>query len=139
MPDSLTEFEGRWQIARRIGDARSGGTGRFEGEAVFAPDAEGLRYTETGVLKLDGQAEFMARRVYLWRADSAGVAVSFEDGRPFHCFEFAPHPEASHWCDPDTYAVRYDFANWPDWSARWAVSGPRKSYVMTSLYSRGPA
>ena len=39
-----------------------------------------------------------------------------------------------HWCDPDSYAVRYDFSRWPEWSARWRVEGPHKAYIMYSRY-----
>lgn len=131
---SLGDFEGRWHLSRVIEDAKGGGQGRFEGEAVFSPDKDGLRYTETGTLRLEGQPGFSASRVYLWRPDPAGVAVLFEDGRPFHRFDLDAQPEAIHWCDPDDYAVQYDFHDWPSWSARWAVKGPRKDYVMTSRY-----
>ena len=134
MPIELCDFEGRWHVARVIEDAKTGGQGHFEGEVLFEPEADGLRYTETGTLRLDGQPGFTSSLVYLWRPDLAGVAVFFDDGRPFHGFDLAAQPEATHWCDPDHYTVRYDFSDWPNWSARWAVTGPRKDYVMMSRY-----
>ena len=67
--------------------------------------------------------------------DRDGIAVFFEDGRPFHWFSDA-QSAASHDCPPDLYAVSYGFGDWPEsWSARWQVSGPRKDYRMESLYS----
>lgn len=134
MPIDLNEFEGHWRLDRAIEDARTGGQGRFEGTAVFTPDGDGLRYVETGVLHLAGQQGVSASRSYVWRPDADGVAVFFDDGRPFHRFALVAMPEATHWCDPDDYAVLYDFARWPAWSARWAVKGPRKDYIMTSRY-----
>ena len=134
MPNSLRDFEGRWYLSRVIEDARTGGQGLFEGEAVFTPQGDALRYVETGLLRLDGQAGMTATRVYLWRPDPTGIGVFFEDGRPFHSFDFAPSAQATHWCDPDDYAVRYDFSQWPHWTAHWVVTGPRKDYVMTSRY-----
>ena len=77
-----------------------------------------------------------ARRVYLWRdAEPGAVAVTFDDGRPFHQFDLTGG-EARHACPPDTYRVRYDFSEWPVWTARWRVTGPRKDYLMTSRYRR---
>ena len=131
---SLGDFEGRWHLSRVIEDAKSGGQGRFEGVAEFSPTPDGLRYEETGTLRLEGQPGFTASRVYHWRNAGARIAVTFDDDRPFHDFDLADEAEARHWCDPDHYAVRYDFHDWPSWSARWAVKGPRKDYVMTSRY-----
>ena len=91
-------------------------------------------------LRLPGQAPVEGRRRYLWRAVPEGIAVVFEDGRPFHVIApGADAPEAVHRCDPDVYAVRYDFSRWPCWSSRWEVAGPRKRYAMTTFYTRDEA
>ncbi len=133
----LGDFEGSWRVARRIEDARGPG-GRFEGRAVFAPDGQGgLVYDEDGTLTLDGQGPVTATRRYLWRPDGAGrVAVLFADGRAFHGFSLAGAAAAEHWCDPDHYLVVYGFADWPEWTADWRVSGPRKAYRLRSRYRR---
>lgn len=130
---SLADFEGRWRLSRRIDDARAGLTGRLEGEALFVPGQGGLVLTETGRLHYGDGAPLNAERRYLWREEAGGIAVFFEDGRPFHWFS-ANAPETRHDCPPDLYHVRYDFSAWPGWSAVWQVSGPRKDYVMESLY-----
>ncbi len=134
-PTGLADFVGRWRLVRQIDDRRAGAIGRMEGETLFTPVGEGLRCDETGRLTYGG-TEMEARRTYLWRAVPGGVAVAFEDGREFHDFRFAPAPEASHICEPDHYRVRYDFSHWPDWSATWQVTGPRKDYLSSSRYSR---
>ncbi|MFP4327634.1 MAG: DUF6314 family protein [Paracoccaceae bacterium] len=131
----LEDFEGHWCLARRILDRRGRMLGRFEGMAVFAPDETGLRYSEAGTLRLGAAPPVPARRAYLWRAEGAGIAVLFEDGRPFHRFSAAA-PAARHDCAPDLYLVRYGFGHWPCWSARWRVTGPAKDYVMLGLYRR---
>ena len=77
-----------------------------------------------------------AERRYLWHTEGAEIVVRFADERPFHRFSPAA-PAASHWCAPDTYRVRYDFAHWPLWQAQWDVTGPRKDYLMISRYERG--
>lgn len=127
----LWDFEGTWQVSRRIEDALSGQEGRFAGHARFERDGAGLRYAEKGVLELGG-AKMEAERVYLWRASGSGIEVLFDDGRPFHRIDDSA--EAAHWCDPDQYDVTYDFTTWPTWSSRWRVLGPRKDYVMVSTY-----
>lgn len=130
VPD-LSDFAGGWRLARRIEDARAGLTGRFEGQAVFRPGAGGLVVTETGVLRYGAGQPVQAERRYIWRVAAGGIAVFFDDGRPFHRFSPAA-PEARHDCAPDLYHVRYDFSVWPRWRVVWHVTGPRKNYVMTS-------
>jgi hypothetical protein len=129
----LWDFEGDWRVARRIEDALTGQEGRFVGAASFVRDDVGLRYSEKGMLTL-GEASMEAERVYLWHPSDGGIEVLFDDGRAFHRIDDSA--EAAHWCDPDQYDVSYDFGDWPKWSSRWAVKGPRKDYVMVSEYRR---
>lgn len=136
---ALAEFEGRWTLTRQIDDARGGVESRFEGAARFTPDATGLTYEEEGHLLMPGQPPMAATRRYLWREGAAGIELRFADGRFFHTIAPGPAPEATHHCPPDLYRVAYDFAAWPEWQARWQVSGPRKDYVMRSLYRKHPA
>lgn len=131
----LEDFAGRWRIGRRIDDRLGGTTGHFAGVAEFHPVAGGLAYREEGRLALDDGTAFTAVRSYLWRAEGARIHVDHADGRPFH--SFGPRELAArHWCDPDDYRVRYDFAAWPEWRVEWVVRGPRKDYTTESLYSR---
>lgn len=132
----LSAFEGDWSVERAISDARSGLPGRLEGTARFVPDGVGLAYHETGWLTLGDAPPVAASRSYLWREDDAGgIEVRFADGRFFHRFDpAAPAPEADHDCAPDLYRVRYDFAAWPTWTARWRVTGPRKDYEMITRF-----
>ncbi len=137
----LAAFAGVWKVERRIEDRHAGRSGRFSGTARFRPEAGGLAYREEGVLELSGAPAMAASRGYHWSEDGAGtITVRFEDGRHFHSFDAAdPAPEASHDCVPDAYRVRYDFTGWPEWRAAWSVSGPRKDYVMETLYVRARA
>ncbi len=133
----IADFEGLWRIERSIEDRLAGQSGAFEGEAVLRPAGDHWLWSETGQLRLGAGAPFSATRRYLWRAETAGrIAVFFEDGRPFHSFDPAGRPEASHWCDPDNYRVSYDFADWPHWRATWRVRGPRKDYTMRAEHRR---
>lgn len=141
MPE-LNDFEGRWRMTRRIEDARAGGgSGLFDGIAVFAPVGGGLAYAEAGELRLPDQAGLRAERRYLWRAAGAGVDVCFEDGSDFHHINLSRKvATAWHECLPDFYEVSYNFSHWtsrrPEWRAIWRVQGPAKDYTMITDYRR---
>lgn len=135
-PCGQDDFRGDWLIRREITDHLAGQTGWFSGQASFTPDQTGLRYFETGTLKLAAQPEMTATRRYVWRFLDEHVDVAFEDGRHFHSFHLSdPTAEAAHFCDPDDYEVAYDFGKWPNWRVKWTVKGPRKDYVMMSEYT----
>lgn len=130
----LMDFAGQWRLERQIKDAK-GPDATFSGTASFTPDDAGLKVQENGQLRLIGQGAFQARRSYLWRQSGSLIAVLFDDGRDFHMFDPGQGiAHANHWCDPDTYNVRYDFSGWPVWQAQWQVTGPRKNYSMYSVY-----
>lgn len=129
----LSDFEGRWRIARRIEDQWMGVTGLFDGIARFVPDGQGLSYREVGELRLPQEAPMAASRRYLWREDDGAIAVLYEDGRPFHRIRpGAPVVWDLHDCAPDSYEVTYNFTRWPEWRMIWKVQGPRKDYVSIS-------
>ena len=134
---NLHDFEGDWQIERRIVDHLTGRTGRLQGRAQFIPDAEGLTYEEAGQLEFPGQPPFSATQRYLWRQQGGAIDILFADSRAFHSFDPAhATPDASHDCPPDWYEVSYSFVDWPTWSAQWSVRGPRKNYISTTRYTR---
>ena len=130
----LADFLGRWEITRTITPA-DGPPASFTGHGTWRAEAAGAIYTETGVLQLHGAAPMTAERKYLWDDD---LSVRFEDGRPFHTVP-ADGGQATHFCDPDTYHVTYDFSDWPAFTVRYDVTGPRKDYVMISRYQRAAA
>jgi hypothetical protein len=134
-PASLWSFEGAWRLERRIEHASGQGNARLSGMARFLRSGGALLHEESGTLSIDGVAGpgMQARRRCLWTPEAGGIAICFEDGRPFHIIPLGIlDPEATHFCSPDRYTVRYDFSRWPEWSTVWRVSGPRKAYVMTS-------
>ncbi len=127
----LADFEGAWQVERTIRQ-EDGIDARFSGRAVWAPAETGLRYHENGLMTLDGHPPMQAERRYFWAED---LSVFFDDGRFFHRV-----PETggstSHWCDPDHYALTYDFTDWPRFKVAWRVKGPRKNYRADTEYTR---
>ncbi len=131
----LEDFLGDWRIERSIDDRRMGERATFEGTARIHGDAVRAVYAEVGQLRLPGRSPLTATRRYLWSATARGIAVAFEDGRPFHAIP-AGGGAAGHDCAPDRYDVVYDFAHWPDWTAVWTVTGPAKDYTARALYRR---
>ena len=132
---SLWALEGRWRLEREIthGD---GSVNQLTGVAQFSRSGHRLVQDETGTLVLGTQALKASRR-YIWTAAEGRLDVYFDDMRPFHTVPLGvERHETVHLCDPDRYAVRYDFTGWPNWHACWHVEGPRKDYVMTSQYAR---
>ncbi|TMV06381.1 hypothetical protein FGK63_14605 [Ruegeria sediminis] len=136
-PASIADFEGTWRMVRTIQDHRAGKVVYATGVAALTRGEGGHLYDEVVMLSIPGQAPLRGTRRYLWCTGSGRIDVRFADGRFFHGFSLKEAaPTAHHACLPDSYGVAYDFARWPNWSVRWEVEGPRKSYVMLTDYAR---
>lgn len=137
LPAGLPDFAGCWRLSRRITDRSGGQSGHAEGRVEFLRDGAALRYCETLTLYLPGQGPISGTRNYVWLPDPVGIAVTFDDGRPFHRIALGQGaPRDVHDCGADRYAVTYDFADWPVWAVTWEVTGPRKDYRMETLFVR---
>lgn len=134
---TLADLAGEWALTRRIIDHLGGREGRFVGECHWRPDAHGLRQEEQGLLHYADAPPMQANRSYLWRAEGGGLAVYFDDGRPFHCLALGRLFDRHH-CAPDIYDVRYDFSQFPDWTQSWQVAGPRKNMTIISRFQPRP-
>lgn len=136
LPQQLADFLGVWRVERTINDVRAGRTLHAEGQAEVSFTGDSYIYQEELRLIVPGQAPMTATRSYLWKQAENGVAIHFDDGRYFHHLRLGQAgPSDHHACDPDSYDVRYDFSQWPEWQTTWRVVGPRKDYVMTSHYA----
>ena len=128
---SITDFEGLWQIERRIEDRMGGQQARFSGRAELRPEGDSWRWQEIGEIRYGPGPALRAERSYLWQPLGTEIAVHFDDGRFFHAFDpQAIAPQAEHLCTPDLYRAAYDFSGWPRWLVTWEVAGPRKDYRM---------
>ncbi len=135
MTPTLADFAGSWRLTKDIADLRDRTAGTFTGVAGFTPGPEGLYYREAGTIRFGDGPDLPAERAYRWRVAGGRIAVDHADGRPFHDFD-PGDARALHLCDPDRYAVVYRFNDWPDWTADWTVTGPRKDYRMLCTYRR---
>jgi hypothetical protein len=132
----LSDFIGTWSLSRDIQDAKYGQNGQMTGQACLTASDSGLLYHETGALVLTGGMQMQAERRYIWDSAGAEIAVHFDDGRDFHHFDPAGVAVGtSHLCGADLYNVTYDFTQWPQWSATWIVTGPRKDYTSLTRYN----
>lgn len=131
-------FAGRWALKRDIFNVDAEWLGHLDGHATFRPVDTGLHYLEEGTLEFAGLSATRATRAYRWHFPGAGqIDVRFDDDRPFHTFTYCDgRAHARHFCDPDDYAVTYDFSRWPTWRSEWRVEGPRKDYRMVSIFTR---
>jgi hypothetical protein len=41
-----------------------------------------------------------------------------------------------HWCSPDQYDGTFEIVSANQWSSSWDVTGPRKAYVIKTLFER---
>jgi hypothetical protein len=131
---------GSWSFDRVIE-----GQGSMRGLATFAPlDAHGLAYREQGRLRLLNGSELEAEREYLFRARDRGFDVFFNETPPrlFHTIELAASDggalsgSAGHLCNLDHYQSTYSFRGDGGFVIRHVVSGPRKDYVLRTVYER---
>jgi len=140
--ERLEDFTGHWSLGRIVVHA-DGGRSKVVGSAVFRTDPEGLRYLEAGHMRhvpaQGRQVILSVRQRYLWSPAESGIAVRFDDGRPFHDLPVGqPICTAEHPCAPDLYRLSYDFSGWPEWRVVCRVTGPRKDYTMRTRYRPAP-
>lgn len=127
----MHELAGRWSLARRVADRRTGQQGTVRGSLVIAADDDGLRWEERGTLTWAG-ADHPVRRVYLLRERGDGWWVEFEDGREFH--PWRPGAVVSHPCRADVYSGLID-VDGDRIRTCWDVRGPGKEQrLVTRLY-----
>ena len=134
----LEQFEGHWRLYRLIEDRLTKQRLIFEGRAELHDDGKGLTYLETGRWTKSEWGSMAASRKLLWREDPFGIAVLYEDERPFHTFAVAAggSSKSGHDCAPDRYDVTYRFQLPDRWEADWQASGPKKDYTSRTRYDR---
>lgn len=136
----MTRLAGAWSFDRVIE-----GQASMKGLATFTPlDAERLAYREQGRLKLRNGTELEAEREYVFRHRDRGFDVLFKESPPrlFHAIDLAASDggalsgSAGHLCHLDHYQSTYTFCADGGLIIRHVVSGPRKDYTMTTIYTR---
>ncbi|WP_426421131.1 DUF6314 family protein [Bradyrhizobium genosp. A] len=138
--DVVTRLAGSWSFNRVIE-----GQGGMQGLATFTPlHAGSLAYREQGRLKLLNGTELEAEREYVFCNRDRGFDVLFKESPPrlFHTIELAASDggalsgSAGHLCNLDHYQSTYTFCGHGGLIIRHVVSGPRKDYTLTTIYTR---
>lgn len=136
--DVFAGLKGEWKLLRRLD-----GRGWMQGTATFSDGADGnLAYHERGRVRLDAQ-EFEAERKYVFAARPAGFAVYFAETplRLFHEVELTLangtlSGQATHLCAADLYRSRYVFLPDGRFTIDHEVTGPKKSYLLSTMFAR---
>jgi hypothetical protein len=138
----LERLLGRWSLVREIS-----GHGSMTGVATFeGVDANCALYRESGELRLKGGETLRAEQRYVYAQVEGGFTVHFHDtGELFQCVAFTAGEgdgwkgSASHRCKADVYDSEYCFGGDGTFLVRHAVRGPRKDYVIRTVYRRDEA
>jgi hypothetical protein len=142
--DVLDRLAGSWSLERVIA-GKDANQGSMNGIAGFRRLENGLMaYREEGRLLLPNGEAFDAFRDYLYDRMAGGFAVFFPETPPrlFHEIRLrldrtgALVGAAEHLCGGDHYATGYAFQPDGRFVLRHDVRGPRKDYVMTTVYAR---
>ncbi len=127
-------LEGVWRFTRQIK-----GSGKMNGTATFIKKSPTtLFYNETGLLKLNDGPVFESYRNYIYEWKNKKITAFFEDGRFFHELEFETDVDAKahHECGLDLYRASYHFEKPTAFSLQWAVTGPKKDYMILTNFEK---
>ena len=138
----FTLLPGRWNITRRFEGEVEGLEGHFAGHAEFAVDPNGLSYHEE--LKVvprstsyqDYLYKFQDGQIIIHKVLDGFIAdifmtLRFQEGD--NNFLVA---EDSHNCNQDVYKGRFTICNSDEFEISYLVRGPKKSYSITTQYTR---
>ena len=133
----LARLVGQWRIVREVA-----GQASMSGVAVFERMADGrVFYREYAEVWLLNGKRLRGEQRYFYQAIDKGFAVFlYETGEGFERVEFAAKmggeyvAAAEHHCKDDRYASEYRFHEDGWFQVRHTVRGPRKDYVVQTLY-----
>jgi hypothetical protein len=137
--DRLLQYlPGAWSLARTIEDDRLG-KGRFDGKAVFTPNAEsGWFCEESGELAISTWRGGGYRR-WLYRRDGDGLVILYPDGQALlHRFDFSSGAERArhtHTCAQDRYHAVFTLCHNGGFTLNYGVVGPAKRYRLHTAYA----
>ncbi|MBN9553687.1 MAG: hypothetical protein J0H61_03265 [Alphaproteobacteria bacterium] len=110
--------------------------GWLEGRASVTAAATDLRLEESGRLVFGGHVSDASQHYRIVLGDG-GAQVFRADGSHFHDLDLSSGwAGILHRCGDDMYRGRYRALNRDAYRVAWRVTGPRKNYRMTSLYTR---
>ena len=135
--NTVDYLRGRWTLRRSIEDASSGQRGSFAGTAAFTPQADGLTWVESGMLRWPTYRGPAGRTLRVAPGAGSTAAILFSDGHFFHELDLGvARSHVFHDCPPDRYAGIVDVIGADAWRIEWFCEGPEKNLVIRSSYLR---
>jgi hypothetical protein len=130
---------GEWSFVREV-PGQANMTGRA---TVSLVDESTALYEEWAEVRLVDGGILRGEQRYLYRKSEAGFAVLFADTRKlFHELRFHVDPDgclrasAKHQCGDDVYVSEYRMGVDGSFTVSHAVRGPKKDYVIDTMYRR---
>lgn len=141
-PDPQHVFDlllGEWSFVREVP-----GQASMTGQATVRLQEDGMAlYHETARIVLVGGEVLHGEQKYLYQKTSDGFSVFFHDTQGlFHDLKFSAQDDgrlragASHDCKADLYLSEYELRADGSFYVRHTVRGPRKDYVVQTVYRR---
>jgi hypothetical protein len=129
-PLQPTDLLGRWVLQRTVHDRLAGVTGTVTGTTdLDVVDTATVRWHEVGTMVLADRETPVWRTLTVRRGVDGRWRVHFEDGRPFHDWEWGA--QVAHACAPDDYTGLLSGTR-ERWTVRWEARGPDKDLVLVS-------
>ena len=152
MTEEYVKLIGHWGAPDRVFDRLEGGwiltrsithQATMHGAARFSRTREdSLSYHERVQVRLSSGNSYEAYRDYVFKRDRCGFIVLFAeaDQRLFHQVALTLSDGcllgvAEHLCSADRYLSTYKFLPDGSYAVEHRVSGPKKAYVSTTVYS----
>jgi hypothetical protein len=140
MPALQEWLKGPWTFERKITSINS-----LAGVAYFLEYEDGLLYSEKLRFPSPSGKVLLAHREYFYRFSEGNLAIYFAyEGKPADIFmELSLSglrgkmlARGSHLCLNDFYSGEFEFSGESDFSIIYTVKGPKKDYVISTVYSK---
>ena len=138
---------GYWKIYRTIQEAPKNMI-PGEGKAIFTSDSKdpNVLFYKEDLYLLANSEKIDVSKEYIFRYIGNNISVFFKEQpeRFFYTLEFENLSEidkvitakAEHLCIKDTYKAYYKFFDNNKFELSYQVKGPKKDYIMTTMYDR---
>jgi hypothetical protein len=132
-------LEGSWFLERKISSGET-----LNGKAVFEATSDtAFLMREEGKLVLPNKTKISASRNWYWHlSNDNALEITYDEARfkDYHHIYFGKHEDgwrgtAQHLCGADLYSGEYKFFE-GRFEITQTIKGPKKGYVISSIYSK---
>ncbi len=136
---TLDDLIGTWRLWRTVFDRRTQKGSAMWGEATFSPGKEDeLVYVEEVMHRREGKGAYRAKQRYRYKLKEDKLEMYRCNEAPNTPFLTLPTEklQGKAQCGADRYELDWNFKGTEMFLQRYRVLGPRKDYVIRSLFSR---